>query len=176
LANKDAPHGFRPVRQLHGGRVPMHQYKCSTTTAIYEGDIVQLKSTGNVKTITTVTGVDTMVGVAAEYAAIATTDILVYDDPYTVFEAQCDGATDPGTTTSLGHIGNTCDLILTTGNTTTLLSKHEIDYSQITTATASGAMQIVGFYEGVDNDVTLAHARYEVIFQRHLYTDKLHVV
>jgi hypothetical protein len=176
LANRDAPHGFRPVRQLHGGRVPMHQYKCSTTTAIYEGDVVQLKASGNVKTITTVSGVDCQVGVAAEYAAIATTDILVYDDPYTVFEVQCDGATDPGATTSLGHIGNTCDLTLTTGNTTTKLSKHEIDYDTITTATGSGAMKIVGFYEGVDNDVTLAHARYEVIFQRHLYTSKLHVI
>ena len=170
MANVDGPHGFRPVRMLNGGKIPAHQYKCSTTTAIYEGDVLQLKANGKVKTITTVSGVDAMVGVAAHYAAIATTDVLVYDSPDTVFEAQSDGATDPGTTTALGHIGNTCDLIVTTGNTTTLLSKHEIDYSAITTATASGAMQIVGHYEGKDNDMTLAHARYEAIFQRHVYT------
>lgn len=176
MSNLDNPHGFRPVRMLNGGKVPAHEYKCSTTTAIYEGDVVQLKSTGNVKTITTTTGVDVMVGVAAHYAAIATTDVLVYDSPDTVFEGQSDGATDPGSTTALGHIGNTCDLVLNTGNTTTYLSKHEIDYNTISTATGSGAMQIVAHYDGKDNDMTLAHARYEVIFQRHLYSNKLHVI
>jgi len=180
MANKDFPSGLWPHKMSTGGKIPMNAYEAGVTTAIYEGDVVQLKAGGRVKTMTTVTGVDTILGVAATYvkaSASAHTTVWVYDDPNTYFVVNSDGTTDPtNLTTAINHIGAGADMILTTGNTTTQRSKQEIDYSQITTATGSAALKVMGYDESADNDKTLAHANFLVRFQRHINTDKGHVI
>lgn len=181
MANIDHPSGLRPVYRLGGGKVPMRPYEAGDTTAIYQGDVVKLKSNGRVIAEVTTTGTDKIVGVAANYVAAGDggpsgTTCWVYDDPFTVFALNSDGATDPGSTTAQGHIGNQVNLVLTTGNTTTKVSKQELDYSTITTATGDHALRVLGFENNVRNDKTLAHADYMVMFARHMYMDKENVV
>lgn len=167
MANLDNPHGLCAVKMLNGGKIPMHKYTSAATTAIYQGDVVTLRSAGQVAVLKTTGGASNVIGVAANYAAVSS-DVWVYDHPETIFEVQSDGGTDPGSTTGLGLVGNTGVLVVTSGNTTSKISKHEIDYSSITTGTAD-PIQIVGVYDGVNNDVTLAHARYLVMLRKHIW-------
>ena len=57
-------------------------------------------------------------------------DAYIYDDPYMLFEAQCDG------TIAKTDIGKNTDSVLTTGSTVNGQSKNEIDDS--TEATTAG--------------------------------------
>lgn len=166
MANNDNPHGLRAVKMLNGGKIPTSEYIVGTTTVVYEGDIVNLRAAGKVATLKTTGGAANTLGVAVHYATTGQA-LAVYDDPGTVFEVQSDGATDPGATTAQGHIGNNAPLVVTTGNTTSKISKHELDYSAVTTGTAD-PLKIIGIYAGADNDSTLAHARYLVLLNKHI--------
>jgi hypothetical protein len=176
MANVDHPHGLRAVMSRTMGTPRQTKYvahiNTTTPVGIFRGDPVQLLATGKVKTITTTTGVDSIVGVAANYIAGAAanddSDVWVYDDPDTIFEIQSDGTTDPGASTARGHIGNTAPLVLTAGNAATGQSQIELDYSAMTTGTADAVM-VVGHYEVANNDMTLMHARYLVNLVKHLY-------
>lgn len=152
---------------MNGGKIPMDKYTVIATTAVYKGDIIQLKATGLARAIVTTGGAASIIGVAANYTA-ASGEVWVYNDPGTIFEIQSDGATDPGSTTAVGLIGNSAPLVIATGNTTTKVSKLELDYSATTTGTAD-PLQIVGYYQGVDNDKTLAHARFLVLLKKNLF-------
>ena len=79
MANLDHPHGLRPVRQLHGGKIPMHVYwKKGATTAIFEGDLVVLQGADSrVLRLATTSGDDDTIGVAANYVAAASVGVEV---------------------------------------------------------------------------------------------------
>ena len=175
MANVDHPHGLNAVmsRSHDTPRLTKYTAHVNTTTpvGIFRGDVVQLLATGKVKSITTTTGVDAIIGVANTYVSAAAasddSDVWVFDDPDTVFEIQSDGTTDPGATTALGHIGNTAPLVLGTGVAASGQSQFELDYSAMTTGTAD-AVQVVGHYKLVGNDMKLAHARYLVTLVKHI--------
>lgn len=174
MANVDHPHGLKPVMQLGGGPVPCHVYEANVTTAIFQGDVVTIRTDGRCDTLKTASGANNIIGVAANYVEAGTTpaaDLWVYDDPNTIFEVQSDGTTDPGETTAQAAIGATANLVLTTGNTSTGLSKHELDYSDIGTDTTA-PLRIYGYHKQIDNDKTKAHAKMLVIFNRHFYKMK----
>jgi hypothetical protein len=153
---------------MNGGKIPMNKYSSSATTVIYQGDVVTLRANGLVATLKTTGGAANILGVAACYAAVSDY-VWVYDDPQTIFEIQSDGATDPGSAAAaIAMIGESGPLIVTAGNTTTKVSKHEIDYDAVTTGTAD-PLQIVGYYQGVDNDNTLAHARFLVLLKKNVF-------
>ncbi len=121
MANRDAPMGFRPAYTLHGGPPHIGSYK-NTAVAIYPGDAVHLDGSGRVNSIAST---ETPMGVAATYvSATAGQEVLVYDDlTNTIFEVQADEADIADDTT----IGLFYDVLATTGNTTTLQSKQELD-------------------------------------------------
>lgn len=167
MANKDFPHGLNAVKMMNGGKIPMNKYNAATTSAVYQGDVVCLRAAGRVASLKTTGGAANILGVAANYS-VASGEVWVYDHPDTLFEIQSDGATDPGATTGLGLIGNTGPFIIATGNTTTKMSKLEMDYSVVTTGTAD-PLQIVGYYQGVDNDYLLAHARFLVLLKKNVF-------
>ena len=174
MANADNPHGLKPVYTLGGGPLRMRAYEAGVTTAIFKGDVVKMKTSGRLIAELTTTGGADIVGVAANYVAAGTTPattVWVYDDPFTVFEVQSDGTTDPGATTAQAIIGNCGVLILTTGNTTSGIGAQEIDYSScLTTATeGSHPLHIVGYYNHVLNDKSLAHARMLVLVGKNMW-------
>lgn len=181
MANVDHPHGLIPVMSRFHDTPRMTMYKAfmNTTTpvAIFRGDVVQLLGTGDVKSVTVTGQVTTALGVAANYvpalAANDQKDFWVYDDPDTIYEAQSDGATDPATVAAAqAHIGQTAilatpDATNTLGSTASGQSGWEIDYSDLGTDTTA-PLKIVGLYDLVGNDVTLAHARYLVVLNNHI--------
>ncbi len=129
-ANVDAPFGAIPYE----GPARLTEYRTDVgAAAIYPGDLVGQMADGAVDTIGSATA-SMILGVAAHYvAAAATSTILVYDDPDQRFVMQDDG--DTTAMTALSEGANALP-ILTTGNTTSLRSRHEIDSSSISTLTA----------------------------------------
>ena len=181
MANVDHPHGLVPVMSRFKDTPRMTQYKAfmNTTTpvAIFRGDVVQLLGTGDVKSITATGANADLLGVAANYvpalAANDQKDFWVYDDMDTIYEIQSDGTTDPASVAAAqAHIGQTAivatpDATNTLGNTSSGQSGWELDYGNLGTDTTA-MLKVVGLYDLVGNDVTLAHARYLVVLQSHI--------
>ncbi len=164
MANLDAPLGFRAVSNGIAGTVPrLTQYAVKASVAIYEGDLVGINSTGQIVAYTaTAADAGDIVGVASHPVTAAQSDrnLLVYDDPETNFEAQVDD--DTLTNVSL-YLFKYFDIVKTTGNTTTLQSKHEIDGDSGTAALAAGnAVQIVGPSKAINNTENTTYSRYIV--------------
>jgi hypothetical protein len=122
MANRDIPNGYTKPQTLHGGPVRVGQYK-NTAAAIYIGDLVKKDGSGRVLALTD--DADAPIGVAINYvSATAGQTVHVYDDlANTTFEVQV----DDNSITDDTAIGNFYDTTVTTGNTTTLLSTHELD-------------------------------------------------
>ncbi|HTG45208.1 MAG TPA: hypothetical protein VK633_11825 [Verrucomicrobiae bacterium] len=168
MANVDNARGLHPIRGSNGGEPRMRVYKANVTTDIFQGDVVEMLATGTVKSIVTTTGSATAIGVAANRvdASIQATsqDVLVYDDPDQEFEVQDDGE---AATPSQAVVGATFALILTTGNTTTGMSKHEIDASAAGVS-ATDAVLVQGFKLGPSFSIG-KYATHIVRLNQHLY-------
>lgn len=138
-AATDTPFGAMPYDQVLG----MHPYeKDASAVAIYPGDFVTLETDGGIGVATTSQAL--ILGVAAEYSAASTrkADFLVYDHPDQKYTIQDDSDTTGMTQAS---IGANADITVTTGNTTTLRSAHEIDSNTINT-TNTLALKILGLH------------------------------
>jgi hypothetical protein len=142
MANADRPFGFRFHSTRHGGPPQLTEYK-STAAAIYPGDVVKKDGSGRILAVTA--AADNPMGVAASYGdATAGNVIQVYDDLLnTFFEVQVDDATLTDDTV----IGNFYDQTVTTGDTTTLQSKQELDGD----ASAQDTLTIRGLVNRPDN-------------------------
>lgn len=144
MANADAPYGLRP----RYGNAKTNQYSAGTTTDIFKGDVVSIDTNGHVATILTTTGSATVLGVAANFvdasASSSAQNVWVYDNPHEEFVLQDDGASG---TPALDSTGATAPLVITTGNTTSGQSKHELDISGLGTA-ATDPLVILGFITG----------------------------
>lgn len=168
MANVHNPRGFHPIRGSGGGEPRMRRYKANVTTDIFQGDIVQLLAAGTVKTIVTTTGNDKVLGVAANRIkhgdSTTAQDIWVYDDPVQEFETTDDGA---AATPSQISVGAGMALILTTGNTTTGMSKQELDASAEGTG-ATKPVLIEGFKTGPSFEIG-KYATEIVKLNRHIW-------
>lgn len=142
MANVDWPHGFRFAYTKHGGP-PRITKMLSTAAIIYPGDLVKKDGSGRVLTITA--AADNPIGVAASYCpATAGSEVYVYDDlANTIFECQSDDATIADSTQN----GNFFDVVVTTGDTTTRQSKHELDGD----ASAEDTLTLIGIVEKPGN-------------------------
>lgn len=126
----DMPYGFR----IHGETLRVSPYSMDASAAtVYPGDAIIIEADGAVAPGTT--NSTAIVGIAAHYQVTGTAaTILVYDHPDQRFHAQDDGDTGIMTATSLG---SRCLIVATTGDTTTLQSKQEIDSSSAFTTAAN---------------------------------------
>lgn len=141
MANADRPFGFRFHSTTHGGPPRIRKYK-NTAVAIYPGDLVHLDGSGRVNSIAST---ETPMGVAINYVS-ATADQAVYvmdDLANTYFMVQAD-EDDLADDTA---IGNYFDVTCTTGDTTTLQSKQELDSD----ASAEDTLYLVGKVDSPDN-------------------------
>lgn len=168
MANVDNARGFKPMRVSNGGEPRMRRYKANVTTDVFQGDVVQMLAAGTVKTIVTTTGNTFVLGIAANRVDASTQatsqDLWVYDDPDQEFEVQDDGE---AATPSQAVVGSTFALIITTGNTTTGLSKHEVDASAVGQATTDPVL-VQGFKEGPTFEIG-KYASIIVRLNRHLF-------
>jgi hypothetical protein len=165
MANVDAPRGFYPLYHLEGGEIRTNTYFVTTSAAIYKGDLVSMINTGCVSASTADDGI-IVVGVAAEWVKAATsatayTTIQVYDDPKIVFGVQCDS----GTSVAVTDIFATANHVATTGNTTTGISAHELDSSDLGTGLQCRVLRKVNNPDNAWGE----HVDVEVIFNEHAF-------
>ena len=191
MANIDAAFGLRPIGKVGSGvqnmGTTMYTIEDNYNTAIFKGDHV-LQSGGYVLKGTasgaTILGVfngcfyidptskkptysnyypgSINVTSAGSISGSTNIDAYIYDDPYMLFEAQCDG------TLAKTDIGKNTDTVLTAGSTVNGLSKNEIDDS--TEATTAGLqVKIIGITKDPENDdASSANANWYVMFNEHV--------
>lgn len=148
MANKDQPKGFQPWGGLKEVRPMQAQtYNVSTAPAIFVYDLVARADDGYIDTAAAqsvyIVGSALTPRTTADSAA---KPILVASDPFQMFIAQADGSD----LSSITYVGNNCDHLATTGNTSTFLSKHEIDSSE--NAAGAAGVQIEALDDRPDND------------------------
>ena len=165
MANRDNPHGLRPLGRTLGGGCPfLVQFSKAVGygTAIFRHDAVARAADGSIdKAITP--GTTLYSGVALDYGAANTaTDHLVIIDPTALYEAQDNDDTDGIAAADLGLNAN---LELNAGNATTKQSGHEIDESTVAT-TATLDVKLLALYNSADNEHG-AWARIEIMFNKH---------
>ena len=175
MANADSPSGARPVRHINGSTaIPSNSYSVdsSNSTAIFIGDFIIREADGNVAPYSVTTGGNLLgvcVGVEDGYdnltqrylAASTAGNIMVADDPDLIFEIQEDSG---GTALTSAARGANCDVVANAGSTSTSMSAHEIDQSQITAAVAQ--LRLHRIVPREDNAYG-EHAKWEVMINEH---------
>lgn len=151
MANTDRPHGFGGF----GAHLRLNPYDVLVGygTAIFIGDVVVMTADGTLEMADTVSA-QTKLGASASHSAASTATssaepLLVLDHPDQLFEAQDDGVS---VTVHQNLIGSKADHIDThSGSTTTLLSGHELDGSDMTSG--AGGFAILDLVQREDNTV-----------------------
>ena len=160
MANADTPRGFWPVKHLSGGtiRASEHTIASAYNTLVSSGDAVKLVAGGGIEVAAAgnrILGVFEGVhytNAAGEPvfsknwpASTVATNIkaYVFDDPNLVFGVQSAGST------VAADVGNLGDHVATAGDTSTGLSKNELNG---TTSTASAGFRVIGKINAPDND------------------------
>ncbi len=154
MSNQDAPFGLVPYNPS-GGTPRKEVFYAGTTTSIFRGDIVCIAANGRVHTLTTATGDEEMIGVAANFVDATTAPgsttaqkCWVYTDPEQRYIVQDDGDGAP----AWADVGATAAIVATTGNTTTGQGKQELDISSLTT-TSTKPLKVLGFKTGPSFEV-----------------------
>jgi hypothetical protein len=158
MANVNAPFGAR-LLDSEGKEIRVKRYKKKTGAAIFQGDFVKMASTGDVE-VATASGA--LLGVAAEYkAATDTSDIAVIDDPEAVFEIQASA------NVTAADVFANAQLVVTTGDTSLLLSKHALDSANIAD-TATHQLKILGL-SSIDDNAYGSYAKVKVKINNHSF-------
>ena len=190
MANVDAAFGYRPVGKVgsgvNNGGTTLYTIGDNYATSIFKGDHV-MQASGLV--IAGTAGGDNNLGVfngcfyidptskkptwsnyysqvnvtaSGSISGGTTIDAYIYDDPYYLFEAQCDG------TIAKTDIGKNTESVLGTSSTVNGLSVTEIDSGSEAT-TAGLQVRIVGISKDPDNsDASSANANWYVMWNQHL--------
>tara|TARA_R110002049_G_scaffold123639_2_gene278914 strand:+ start:129 stop:701 length:573 start_codon:yes stop_codon:yes gene_type:complete len=183
MANKDAAFGVRPIGKVgqnaDNGGLSEHLITANAT-AIYQNDLVKLKSDGSVEVagaggnvVGSLNGVfftdaSTSKPTFANHlkASNTATDIkgFVYDDPYQRFEIQSNNTG----ASQLTDINNAADIEYTAGATPSYISKSELDDS--TLAAGAATLKIHGLSRDPDNStVGSANVNWIVSINEHEY-------
>ncbi len=191
MANVDAAFGYRPIGKVgsgvNNGGTTLYTISDNYGTAIFKGDHV-MQSGGYVIAGTasgaTNLGVfngcfyidptsakptwsnyypaDTNVTASGSISGTTTIDAYIYDDPYYLFEAQCDG------TIAKTDIGKNTESVLGTSSTINGLSVTEIDSGSEAT-TAARQVTIVGITKDPENDdASSANANWHIMWNEHV--------
>ena len=190
MANIDAAFGFRPIGKVgsgvNNGGTTLYTIEDNANLTAYKGDHVM--ASGGYVVAGTASGAtnlgvfngcfyidptskkptwsnyynQTNVTATGSISGSTNIDAYIYDDPYMLFEAQCDG------TIAKTDIGKNTDTVLTAGSTVNGLSKNEIDDS--TEATTAGLqVKIIGITKDPENDdASSANANWYVMFNEHV--------
>ncbi len=164
MANRDNPHGLRPLGRTLGGGVPWIEQlsKVVGYTGIFVWDAVNRVADGSIEASAT-PGTTEYTGVSLTYGKTLTaTDHLVMTSPDALFEAQDNAATDGIAAADLGLNAN---LELNAGSTTTEISGHEINETGAD-VTDTLDVHLLRLFAAPDN-AHGAHARIEIVFNRH---------
>ena len=191
MANVDAAFGFRPVGKVgsgvNNGGTTLYTIADNYNTSVFKGDHVM--SSGGLVIAGTTSGAtnlgvfngcfyidptsakptwsnyypaDTNVTASGSISGSTNVDAYIYDDPYTLFEAQCDG------TIAKTDIGKNTDTILGTSSTVNGQSVTEIDSGSEAT-TAARQVTIIGITKDPENDdASSANANWHIMWNEHV--------
>ncbi len=163
MANLDNAKGFWPVGHLTGGEIRTNSYLITASQTVYQGALLKVVDGGTVQESAADDGL-IVIGVAAEYKvgnSSGTTELQVYDDPYIIYGVQA----DTGTSVAATEVFETANHVAGSGSTTTKLSGHELDSSDI----ATGAqLKIIGKIDEPNNSWA-EHVDLKVIINEHLF-------
>src|SRR4051812_27587734 len=124
MANANNPHGLRPLGVTVGGGVPQIEHFKKLVgygSAIYRNDAVARAADAAIQLPAT-PGTTLITGVAMAYSAASTADtVAVMITPEAIYEAQVNGSLVEA------DLGLNANLLYTAGNSTTKMSKHEIN-------------------------------------------------
>ncbi len=166
MANVDSPRGFWPLYHKTGGKIQANTYILTTGAIAYQGDLLTAQAAGTVTPSTANDGI-VVIAVAAEYVNDALSaggkKILAYDDPMIVFGVQADS----GTTVAATAVFATANHVAGSGSSTTYMSGHELDSSDIGTGLQ---MRILGKVNTPDN-AWGEHVDLEVLIVEHALKD-----
>lgn len=163
MANVDAAFGLRPLmRTLDGGCPSTREFAKAVGygTAIFQWDAVNRVADGSIEAAAT-PGTTLYSGVSLNHGKVSTaTTHIVIDAPDAVFVAQ-----DEGTGIAAVDLGLNANLVLTAGNATTGISKHEIDGATKNTTNTLD----VHLLQKLDDPLNEygAWCRVELIFNKH---------
>ena len=191
MANVDAAFGYRPIGKVgsgvNNGGTTLYTIADNYDTSVFKGDHVM--SSGGLIIAGTTSGAtnlgvfngcfyidptsakptwsnyypaDTNVTATGSISGSTNVDAYIYDDPYTLFEAQCDG------TIAKTDIGKNTDTILGTSSTVNGQSKTELKTSGAAT-TAALQLNIVGITKDPENDdASSANANWHIMWNEHV--------
>ena len=191
MANVDAAFGYRPIGKVGSGVNNEGTTLCTIAdnynTSIFKGDHVM--ASGGYVIAGTVSGstnlgvfngcfyidptsakptwsnyypADTNVTGTGSISGSTNVDAYIYDDPFTLFEAQCDG------TIAKTDIGKNTDTILGTSSTVNGQSVTEIDSGSEAT-TAARQVTIIGITKDPENDdASSANANWHIMWNEHV--------
>lgn len=136
MANRDNPHGLRPCARTFDGGEPLIEYfnkDSSEATALFIWDVVNRETDGNLADGGT-PGTTTYTGVNLNYGAPATaSEHAVIVSPGAVYVAQDNNDTNGLVAADMGKNTN---LEFNAGSTTTFISGHELDESEVAVTAA----------------------------------------
>ena len=191
MANVDAAFGYRPIGKVGSGvnnaGTSLYAIGDNYNTSIFKGDHVMQASglviagtaggdnnlgvfngcfyidpTSAKPTWSNYYPADTNVTASGSITGGTTIDAYIYDDPFYLFEAQCDG------TIAKTDIGKNTESVLGTSSTINGLSVTEIDSGSEAT-TAGLQVRITGISKDPDNsDASSANANWYVMWNQHL--------
>lgn len=166
MANRDNPHGLRPLmRTMSGGFPVIEQFTkdAAEAAAIFIFDAVNQEADGNIEANSATPGTTLYTGVSLNHgAASKETKHLVIVSPDAVFEAQDNNDTDG---IAAADIGLNANIELNAGNANTLISGHEIDESTAAT-TNSLDVKLLKKLDVPDNEFG-PWCRVEIMFNKH---------
>lgn len=183
MANTDNPSGFTPVRHLNGspynGQSNRYALLASNGTATFVGDAVVVGGSATAEGVPSIAqaaaGNTNIVGVVMGFEIEPTNLALLYrlastlryalvcDDPMVLHNVQEDS---DGAALTVDEVGENCDIIVGSGNTTSGISAMEIDSSTHTAATAQ--IRVIRLAPMEDNAVG-NQAKWEVLVNEHAY-------
>ena len=156
----NAPVGFRPIKTLNGGDIRVGRYILASTSArVFKSDVVDFVNSTGLITRHIASSAERVLGVAAKDSGVIAgqvTDFPVYDDPSTVYEAQCNNAT----AVTQVKFGNPFRIVATTGDTSIGYSKEAVNITTATAASVSNCVFAIRLTRELDNDLS-AYSRIE---------------
>jgi hypothetical protein len=191
MANVDAAFGYRPIGKVGSGvnnaGTSLYAIGDNYNTSIFKGDHVMQASglviagtaggdnnlgvfngcfyidpTSAKPTWSNYYPADTNVTASGSISGTTTIDAYIYDDPYYLFEIQCDG------TIAKTDIGKNADTTLGTSSTVNGQSKTELKTSGAAT-TAALQLNIVGITKDPENDdASSANANWHIMWNEHV--------
>jgi len=191
MANVDAAFGYRPVGKVgsgvNNGGTTLYTIGDNYNTSIFKGDHVMQASglviagtTSGATNLGVFNGcfyidptsakptwsnyypADTNVTASGSISGSTNVDAYIYDDPYYLFEIQCDG------TIAKTDIGKNADTTLGTSSTVNGQSKTELKTSGAAT-TAALQLTIVGITKDPENDdASSANANWHIMWNEHV--------